>query len=308
MKKAVVRLILLGTSLVIISYYPPLAQADLHEAWVSTCADGDTIQVKFSREPDELKGIRYLLASAPEEDDCLGPEAKDYNCSLVSKGQIWLEIEPRNGDYLKDSRGRILAYAYLDPEGTDMVNLQLVQTGYAKIDVRGIKDDTPSDDFRVKYLDQFIQAQLEAVKARRNLWRSCDAHEDSHLAIAFIKFWGGDEVVYILNRGEEGIDLTNNWKLSDDDGNEIALTQAFTMGEQCFLPPGGVLRVHSGPMVSEEKRKSFESCGDLIVDFYWTRKKVWNNDGDDAFLINSQDETVYRYCYPPFSRRCRQSS
>lgn len=309
MKKMAVKLILLGVSLVILGYYLPLAQADLHEAWVNACEDGDTIQVKLSEKPDTLEGVRYLLASAPERSDCLGQKAADYNCNLVSGKQVWLEIEPQeDGDYLRGSRHRILAYVYRDSEGTDMVNLRLVQTGYAKIDIRDARDDTPSDDFRVKYLDRFIQAQLEAVKARKNLWGSCDIYNNSNLAIAFIKFWGREEVAYILNRGEEDFDLTSNWKLSDDDGNEITFNRAFTMGEQCLLPPGGVLRVHSGPTVPEGKKKSFESCGESIVDFHWMRRKVWDNDGDDAFLKNAQDELIYHYCYPPFSSRCRQSS
>lgn len=308
MKRIAVRLILLGVSLIILGYYPPIAQVNLHEAWVNGCEDGDTIQVKFSEKPDKLEGIRYLLASAPEASDCLGPDATDYNCGLVSGKQVWLEIQPKDGDYLRGSNHRILAYVYLDSEGADMVNLRLVQTGYAKIDVRDVRDDTPSDDFRVKHLNQFIPAQLEAAKAGKNWWGSCDAYKDSHLVIVFIKFWGGDEIVYILNRGEDDLDLISGWKLGDDDGNEITFTQAFTMGEPCLLPSGAVLRVHSGPAVPEEKRKSFESCGESIVDFYWMRKKVWGNKGDDAFLRNSQDELIYHYCYPPFSSRCRRPS
>lgn len=294
MKNMVVKLVLLSVFLTAFGCSLSLAQPNLHEAWVVECEDGDTVKVKLTEKPDKLEGIRYLLASAPEKEDCLGLEATDYNRDLVFGKQLWLELEPQDGDYLRVHMGdRILAYAYLDPYGVDMVNLRLVQTGSAKIDVRDVKDDTPPSDFKVKYLDRFTQAQIEAARERRGWWGECDDYKDSNLVIVFAKFWGGDEIIYILNRGEEEFSLISNWKLIDEAGNEIIFTPALTLGEECFLPPGGILRVHSGPDISQEY--SLVTCGEAEVDFYWTRRKIWTNKRDTATLESSYGNYRYEY-------------
>ncbi len=95
---------------------------------------------------------------------CFGVEASNYNKELVDGKTVWLEKDVSE----KDVYGRLLRYVYLDDPGITekprMVNEILVKDGYAA------SYTYPPD---VKYKQKFLDAQKEAMEAKRGLWKSC---------------------------------------------------------------------------------------------------------------------------------------
>ncbi len=63
---------------------------------------------------------------------------------------------------------------------------------------------------------------------------------------------------------------------------------------------GGILKIHSGPFATGKDDPI--SCNQEIIDFYWTGQKVWNNDGDEAWLYRPDGSVAYYYYYPLLDR------
>jgi len=289
-------LALLISFLVPIVYIAQSDQVVLQEAQAMRALDGDSIEVRF---PDGTMGkVRYGSISAPELDQCFGDKAQYYNDKLVAARTVWLERDPLDGDYRRDRNGRFLAYVYLDPNGTQMVNIMLVQSGAAKLDVRDVKDDVEETNFEVRYVKQLIDAQTRAAKARLGWWGECNKYVDSDLVIAVIKLWSKNEIVYIVNRGKEPINLSEGWKLTDKDRKHELDFRKFFAGIECLLLPEGLIRVHSGNDITPRKGQ-YTPCGQLEIDLYWTGSQVWDNGGDEACLEDPEGRIVYCYKYPP---------
>lgn len=133
--------------------------------------DGDTIHVEID---GEEYVVRYIGVDTPETVDprrpvgCFGPEASDYNRSLVEGRTVGLEKDVSE----TDDFGRLLRYVWLPAEASssakpEMVNALLVAEGYAQVAT------FPPD---VKYQDTFLQLQQEARLAGRGLWGDiCDS-------------------------------------------------------------------------------------------------------------------------------------
>lgn len=107
------------------------------------CVDGDTIIVEYENEeikvrligvntPESVAGEEYLEKTGKENTQ-EGKEAsaflKDY---LADKEEVWLEFDLE----LYDDYGRLLAYVWLNQDGTnieeDMLNAVLIKLGYAE--------------------------------------------------------------------------------------------------------------------------------------------------------------------------------
>ena len=103
---------------------------------------------------------------------------------------------------------------------------------------------------------------------RRGWWGEDDKYKDSDLIIAAIKQWSDDEIVYIINRGSEPINLAAKWKLIDASGserNKLVLSDYLT--DECLLPPGGLLRIHSGSL-AKGRGGEHTPFGESEIDFY----------------------------------------
>ncbi|NPB08059.1 MAG: thermonuclease family protein [Aquificae bacterium] len=83
--------------------------------------------------------------------------AKDLTERLVKGKKVYLEVAIRK----KDRNGRILAYLWLDPERTLMLNEILVRRGLAFVYI------IPP---QVKYLSLLGEAQEEAQERRAGFW------------------------------------------------------------------------------------------------------------------------------------------
>jgi endonuclease YncB( thermonuclease family) len=296
MQKALSLLLLLltGSALNSLNLVGQAPSVESEEVRVAEVLDGDSIEV--FRPDGTRERVRYTAISAPELNQSFGEEARRHNAELVAGKRIWLEWQEHKGKSTKDRNGRLLGYVYLDKGRTQPVILELVRSGHARIEIRGVSDSTPDDDFRLKWLKELIDAQVEAVKARQGWWEKEDSYAASDLVIVFIRFWGPDEVVYIVNRGKEPVNLAEDFMLQDAEvKNKVSFRRLVGPGP-CFLPPGGLLRVHSS-RAATDKKDLFPKTGGREMNCYWTGKPVWNNTGDEAFLKSPDGEVISKYVY-----------
>jgi endonuclease YncB( thermonuclease family) len=263
----------------------------LLQARVAEVIDGDTLRVWIEGKEDL---VRYLAIEAPELTEPGGYESRKAHEGLVAGGDVWLECEPDDeGRPKRDGRKRLLAYVFLDEKGKRCANTELVRQGAAKVGVRAVRDDTPADAFSLKRLPELLAAQLEAATSRAGWWGKGDPYTAADFIVCFIKFWGDDEVCWLLNRGTAPVDLTSAWQLADkDETNSVVLAQRVPAGELA-LAPGGVCRVHTGP---DARTPAVQHAG-KAVDLQWKRARVWNNTGDRATLRDPKGAVVYTYLY-----------
>lgn len=278
---------------------------NLEEVTGKRAHDGDTIFVHF--DGDE-QPVRYVSINTPgfKNSDCFAEEAKQRTEELIKRANLWLDLNPTKDGWEKD-RNSLLGHVFLSPDRTQMssVAVQLVATGYARLDVRDPIDDDIAigEDFDVRYTHWIIPAQIGAATARDGWWGECDDYVDSDVIIAAIKQWSHDEIVYIVNRGDESIDLAAGWKLWDEAGKEgderstHRLDFSDYLIDECLLLPGGLLRVHSG-RAAKDRRGQLTGCNELEMDFYWRGYRIWNQDSDEGYLYDPDGNLVYHYSYP----------
>jgi len=272
--------------------------------------DGDTIKAQFSDGSSVL--IRYAAVNAPGNSkthvQTLGKTAFEFNKELIQNaqdaGNLIVDLKPTDeGNNGKDRDDRPLAHVFVGEERSaeNNVEVRLVAKGYARLDVRNPcdKDISNGEDFDVRHAEDLIAAQIETAMARRGWWGEDDEYADSDLIIAAIKQWSDDEIVYIINRGSEPVNLAARWKLIDASGSDRnTLVLSDYLIDECFLPPGGLFRIHSGS-VATGRRGEHTPCGESEVDFYWTGNEIWDQDGDEGTLYGPDSASkVYSYTYP----------
>jgi len=250
--------------------------------------------------------LLQLRGTSVKKNDCFAKQAQQRNEELTKRVDLWLDLNPTKDGWEKD-RNRLLGHVFLSPDRTQTssVAVQLVSKGYARLDVRDPIDDDISNgkDFDVRYTDWIISAQIEAATARDGWWGECDDYVDSDVIIAAIKQWSHDEIVYIVNRGDESIDLAAGWKLWDEagkEGNERSthrLDFSDYLIDECLLLPGGLLRVHSG-RTAKDRGGQLIVCNELEMDFYWRGYRIWNQHSDEGYLYDPDGNLVYHYSYP----------
>lgn len=276
---------------------------------ISSVKDGDTVEAKLSN--GDTIDIRYASINAPGRSQTLGKTAWEFHEKLIQKaGNLVVDLKPVDKDESgKDSYGRPLAHVFLNEERTagNNIGVRLVSEGYARLDVRKPCDEdiASGKDFDVLYAEELIAAQIEAAMNRQGWWGEDDKYAESDVIIAAIKQWSSDEIVYIINRGNEPINLANSWNLVDkkheEDQPKHELVFSVFCSEGCVLPPGGLLRVHSGSAVNgvNGKKGELEYRTESEIDLYWWRSPVWNQDGDIGILYGpDSEEEVYSYMYP----------
>ncbi len=305
-KKVVVTFLIVGTlaiCLILVLNRGGTPKVDRYEA-----IDGDTIKAYLSDGSSFL--IRYAAVNAPGNPQVhvqtLGKTAFEFNKALIQNaqdaGNLIIELKPTDeGNNGKDRDGRPLAHVFVGGgrSAEDNVEVRLVAKGYARLDVRKPcdKDIANGQDFDVRYAEDLIAAQIEAAMARRGWWGEDDEYVESNVIIAAIKQWSDDEIVYIINRGSEPVNLAAEWKLKDASGSEKnTLVFSDYLIDECFLPPGGLFRIHSGP-IATGRGGEHTPCGEPEMDFYWTGHKIWNQDKDTAWLHDAAGILIYDYVY-----------
>ncbi len=130
------------------------------EARVIRAVDGDTIEVALDGAAED---VRYIGVDTPETVkpgepvQCFGPEASEFNHSLVDGERVRLVFDRE----LRDVYGRLLAYVFV---GDRFVNAALIRGGYART------LEIPPNTARA---DDFAAFQAQAGSAGRGLWSVC---------------------------------------------------------------------------------------------------------------------------------------
>ena len=116
--------------------------------------DGDTIELEGG------ETVRYIGIDTPETSppltpiECYGPQATEYNKSLLEGKEVILKRVIKN----RDKFGRILRYVYVDDI---FVNLNLVEEGYAR-NLQVLPN--------VSYSRQFEIAETKAQNNKKGIW------------------------------------------------------------------------------------------------------------------------------------------
>ena len=239
-----------------------LGTANAETATVLQVIDGDTCLL------EDGNRVRYLGINAPEEGDPHAREAKLANNSLVGGREIRMEfLRARH-----DSYGRILAYVFVNDT---LVNEALVRQGHAHI------------IFRVgaKYSERLRQAQQKARAEGLGIWEKsvdrfieivnvhADAEGDDRRNL-------NDEYIVIENQSKNPIDLTG-WTITDASSRDPYLFPNFT------LPGETQLTLRTGFGKNSEKEL-----------FWGSRRPIWNNKGDTAFIRDAEGNLISVYVYP----------
>lgn len=140
---------------------------DQNPAMVTQVIDGDTVRIRRGPADDEvtvrLLGIdaaemNYRGGGSPEH---FAAESTRYLRSRVEGRSVTIKLEPLD---TRDRYDRLLAYLYRD---TENLNLSLVRDGQVYADRR----------FRHTYRSQFEQAETEARRAGRGLWKDVQVEQ-----------------------------------------------------------------------------------------------------------------------------------
>jgi hypothetical protein len=119
------------------------------------------------------------------------------------------------------------------------------------------------------------------------------AQANATVSIQLIQPLGEDEVVTIVNLGEDLIDLTN-WRLESSNSLGQDVKETFWFPRGCLLPAHGVLRIHSGPYA---RSWGDSSCGNREIDLPWMEVEIWNDKADVAWLRDASGELIDLYTY-----------
>jgi len=283
--------------LAVVGFAEPPYPSPIIKAQVTSVIDGDTIGAVLIDVPDELSGeltawtavtIRYIGIDTPETKhptqpiELMGPEASNYNTTLVADKIIYLELD----EELWDPYDRLLAYVYLDPQGRFFVNVLLVAAGLAEVTIY------PPND---RYADILRTLESAARTAEIGVWSKQDREDESNgggekVCIKFVEFNYdasgndnynlNDEYFTIKNCGDAPVDMTG-WKVTDNANHTFGFPDGFT------LAPNATVTIYTGSGVNSGSS------------LYWGMSKgaVWNNDGDIATIYDSEGHVVARYSY-----------
>ena len=143
-----------------------------HKSFVVTrVSDGDTIWVQPTGGGPETK-VRLIGEDTPELHSASGGggdywarEAMRYTADRAAGRSVTLRLEPTN---TRDKYKRLLAYVYVGD--SDQLNLDLVRDGQGYADRR----------FRHSMRSQFEQAEAEARRRGRGLWKGVSESQMPH--------------------------------------------------------------------------------------------------------------------------------
>ena len=161
MKKYCIFLIILFLTFIVLVQLS-VAQEEAKVKWV---IDGDTIILADGRH------VRYIGINTPEIEhehqkaEPYGYQAKKYNEKLVFSKTVRLQFDKERHDHF----GRLLAYVFL-PDGT-FINQAMITQGYAYL-----LPQKPN----IKYAKILLQAQREAMSAKKGMWREMAEEESGY--------------------------------------------------------------------------------------------------------------------------------
>lgn len=232
---------------------------------VARVIDGDTIQLVDGRRV-RLIGVDTPETVHPEKGvEPHGKEASNYTKSMLEGKEVYLEYDVQ----LTDKYGRTLAYVWLE-DGTFFNELLLLE-GYAQV---------ATFPPNVKYVERFLEAQKKAREAGAGLWSISIKEEQAGQSESIngglsLKVDLEEELAVIKNISNKTIDLKGYVLVS-------------TKGNQRFTFPSVVLKPGETVTVTSGKNARHDPPHYLL----WTKKYIWNNDGDPAELWSPDGKLV----------------
>lgn len=135
---------------------------NLGAATVERVVDGDTVEVNYQ---GESKKVRLIGVDTPESvnpdasrNTEFGEIASNFTKTTLQEGSIvYLEFDAQE----TDKYGRLLAYLYLDDQGKDMFNADLLKKGYAR---------TMTIQPNSKHSKEFAEMQKTAREGKVGFW------------------------------------------------------------------------------------------------------------------------------------------
>jgi len=148
------------------------ARLDQQPVIVLAAIDGDTIRVRTSG-GDEIVGL--LGVDAPKlPAEHWAERALGYTKGRLVGREVTLRVEPTES---ADSRGRVLAYVYVND--ADCLNADMIRDGQAYADRR----------VRHPLAKQFEQLEIEPRKKQRGLWKDLNGEEMPLWRRDWLKNW-----------------------------------------------------------------------------------------------------------------------
>jgi len=230
---------------------------------VSRVIDGDTIQL------DDGRRVRLIGVDTPETVhpqkgvEPYGKEASNFTRSMLEGREVYLEYDVQ----LADKFGRTLAYVWL--EDGRFFNELLLLEGYAQV---------ATFPPNVKYVERFLEAQKKAREAGKGLWSfESETHGQKESAKGGLSLTVDlkAELAVIKNVSKKPIDLAGYVLIS------VVGDQRFTF-PHIMLKPGETTTVTSGKNARHDPPRYL----------LWTKKYIWNNDGDPGELRSPDGELV----------------
>jgi hypothetical protein len=231
--------------------------------WIT---DGDTIDVVTDE--GEIN-VRLDSINAPDRGECFYEEALDHLIDTLKNENVLLEV------FGEDQFDRTLAHVF---QGERHVNMEMVSDGWALA-------TTPDEGER--HGSEIIEAEGEAFASGTGLWATGACGQGGMGEEVSIEPGTSltdppgpdedrlaDEVVAIVNRGEEPVDL-GGWVLRDESSRH-----RFSFAPGSTLEPGQRLGITSDS-------PGWDPGGE----------SVWNNGGDMALLLDPEGNVVARWRY-----------
>jgi len=241
------------------------------EGFVVKVVDGDTLELNTTEK------VRLLGINAPERGEPFYQEAKNMLAELVLNKKVYLEKDREE----RDRYGRLLRYVYL---GDEMVNLKMVEEGYATVYF-------PEGDGRYRKILE--NGEEEARDMKKGLWSLLSEDRCADCIVVEEFHWdaeGNDcenpngEWVTLGNICPFDCELTR-WSVKDS-GTNIYRFSNLRLG------PNESLKLLSGP------------GEDTSSQLHWNRRGacpvVWNNNGDILYLRDREGKLVLRESYEGF--------
>lgn len=261
--------------------------------------DGDTIDVNID---GKIERIRFIGLNTPETVDprkpveCFGQEASKKANELLLGQEVYLEVDPTQGD--RDKYGRLLRYVYLK-DGTD-VALKLISNGYGY---------EYTYDLPYKNQDQYNKAEAQASEGERGLWapgmcveevkesnpKQSAPKSEITIALPAITRTAVLKITYIHYDGEEGRTEPDEYVEIKNTGEQANLKNYTLLDES-----GKNYTFKDFNLAANQSVKIYTGYGDDTgSSLYWcfTSSAIWNNSGDMATLKNPSGEIVDTYSY-----------
>ena len=231
---------------------------------VARIVDGDTIELANG------DTVRLIGINTPEKDFRFYAEAKTLTKELTSDG-VYLSRDEVD----KDQYSRLLRYVFTEDT---FVNAELVRQGYAVV------YEVPPN---TKYASLLRCVQEDAKQNHRGIWGMQSLNNYSVSLEVNYDAPGNDlenlngEFVKITNTGELDVWM-EDWIIKDQ------ARHTYKFGT-ILLKPGETLTLYTGAGSDDAIKKEL---------YWYSEEPIWNNDGDTAFLFDSNGYVVTETSFP----------